>query len=60
MPEGITENVQKLVETVEQLTVIELSELVKALEDRFGVEPVVFRKRPQFRWHQPHRRGRNL
>ncbi len=37
MPEGLSENVQKIVDTVEQLSVLELSELVKALEDKFGV-----------------------
>ena len=37
MPEGLSENVQKIIDTVENLTVLELSELVKALEDKFGV-----------------------
>ncbi|MCD6595233.1 50S ribosomal protein L7/L12 [bacterium] len=30
-------NVEKLIENVSQLTVLELAELVKALEDKFGV-----------------------
>lgn len=33
----LSKNVEKLVEDVKNLTVIELSELVKALEDEFGV-----------------------
>lgn len=32
-----TANVQKIVESVEKLSLIEVSELVKALEDKFGV-----------------------
>ena len=32
-----TENIVKLVEEVKELTVLELSELVKALEEEFGV-----------------------
>ncbi|MBQ5760191.1 MAG: 50S ribosomal protein L7/L12, partial [Clostridia bacterium] len=32
-----TENVTKLIEEVKALTVLELSELVKALEEEFGV-----------------------
>ena len=32
-----TEKVTKLVEEVKELTVLELSELVKALEEEFGV-----------------------
>lgn len=30
-------NIQKIVDTVSELTVLEVSELVKALEDKFGV-----------------------
>jgi len=30
-------NVQKILEAVEKLTVVELAELVKALEEKFGV-----------------------
>jgi len=37
MPEGVTANVQHIIDSVEKLTVLELSELVKALEDHFGV-----------------------
>jgi len=33
----MSENVTKLVEAVKELTVLELSELVKALEEEFGV-----------------------
>ena len=33
-----TENVTKLIEEVKALTVLELSELVKALEEEFGIE----------------------
>lgn len=33
----MAEKVQKLIEEVEKLTVVELSELVKALEEKFGV-----------------------
>jgi large subunit ribosomal protein L7/L12 len=31
------EKMEELIETIEQMTVLELSELVKSLEDRFGV-----------------------
>src|SRR3990167_3497691 len=31
------ENVQKIIEMVEKLTVLELNDLVKALEEKFGV-----------------------
>ncbi|MCD6098922.1 50S ribosomal protein L7/L12 [bacterium] len=34
---GTSENIQKLVKQIEKLTVLELAELVKALEDKFGV-----------------------
>jgi large subunit ribosomal protein L7/L12 len=37
MSEGLSTNVQNIVSTVENLTVLELSQLVKALEERFGV-----------------------
>ncbi|MFP4458170.1 MAG: 50S ribosomal protein L7/L12 [Candidatus Zixiibacteriota bacterium] len=37
MPEDLSQNVQEIVEKVEALTVLELSELVKTLEDKFGV-----------------------
>ena len=35
--EASSKNVEKIVEAVEKMTVLELSELVKVLEDRFGV-----------------------
>ena len=35
--EASSKNVEKIVESVEKMTVLELSELVKVLEDRFGV-----------------------
>jgi large subunit ribosomal protein L7/L12 len=35
--EASSKNVQKIVEAVEKMTVLELSELVKVLEDKFGV-----------------------
>jgi large subunit ribosomal protein L7/L12 len=35
--EGLTSKLQKILETVEQLTVLELAQLVKGLEERFGV-----------------------
>lgn len=34
---ALSDNVEKIVQMVEKMTVLELSELVKALEDRFGV-----------------------
>jgi large subunit ribosomal protein L7/L12 len=34
---NLSKEAQKLIETVEKMTVLELSELVKALEDKFGV-----------------------
>ena len=34
---NLSENATKVMEMVEQMTVLELSELVKALEDKFGV-----------------------
>lgn len=37
MPEGLSENLTKIIDAVENLTVLELSELVKAFEDKFGV-----------------------
>ena len=33
----MSKNVEKIIESVEQLTVLELNELVKALEEKFGV-----------------------
>lgn len=33
----VSENAKKLIESIEKMTVLELSELVKALEDKFGV-----------------------
>lgn len=36
----MTDKVTKIIEEVEKLTVLELSELVKALEDKFGVSAV--------------------
>lgn len=33
----MADNVNKIIESVEKLTVLELSELVKALEEKFGV-----------------------
>jgi len=33
----LTENVAKVLEVVENMTVLEMSELVKAMEDKFGV-----------------------
>ncbi len=33
----VSANLQKIIDTVEKLTVIELADLVKALEDKFGV-----------------------
>lgn len=33
----LSDSAKKLIETVEKMTVLELSELVKALEDKFGV-----------------------
>ena len=35
--EKISESAQKIIDSVEKMTVLELSELVKALEDKFGV-----------------------
>ena len=35
--EGLASKLQKILESVEQLTVLELAQLVKALEERFGV-----------------------
>ena len=35
--EGIASKLQKILETIEQLTVLELAQLVKALEEKFGV-----------------------
>ena len=35
--EGLASKLQKILETIEQLTVLELAQLVKALEERFGV-----------------------
>lgn len=37
----MADKVQKLIEEVEKLTVVELSELVKALEEKFGVSAAV-------------------
>lgn len=39
MPAGrqVSKNLQTIIDTVEKLTVLELSDLVKALEDKFGV-----------------------
>lgn len=34
---NLSDNAKKVMEMVEQMTVLELSELVKALEDKFGV-----------------------
>lgn len=34
------EKVQKLIEEIEKLTVLELNDLVKALEEKFGVSPI--------------------
>ena len=36
-----SEKVTKLIEDVKALTVLELSELVKALEEEFGVSPLL-------------------
>lgn len=33
----VSDNAKKLIESIEKMTVLELSELVKALEDKFGV-----------------------
>ncbi len=33
----MSKNIEKIIELVEQLTVLELNELVKALEEKFGV-----------------------
>ena len=35
--EGLASKLQKILETIEQLTVLELAQLVKALEEKFGV-----------------------
>jgi len=35
--EGLASKLQKILESVEQLTVLELAQLVKALEEKFGV-----------------------
>ena len=35
--EGIASKLQKILETIEQLTVLELAQLVKGLEEKFGV-----------------------
>lgn len=35
--EGLALKLQKILETIEQLTVLELAQLVKALEEKFGV-----------------------
>lgn len=45
----ISANLQKLIEQIEKLSVLELSQLVKALEDKFGVSaaPAVIAGAPQ-------------
>lgn len=37
MAENISEKLQKIIDQVSELTVLELADLVKALEDKFGV-----------------------
>jgi len=38
----MNEKIQKLIEEISNLTVIELNELVKALEEKFGVQAMAF------------------
>ena len=65
----MSEKVEKLIEEVKSLTVLELSELVKALEEEFGVSaaaPVAVAAAPaagaavwRERGDRPHRRRRS-
>jgi len=38
----MAEKIQKIIEEISSLTVLELNELVKALEEKFGVQAVAF------------------
>jgi len=38
----MVEKIQKIIEEISNLTVLELNELVKALEEKFGVQTVAF------------------
>ena len=42
----MSEKVEKLIEEVKELTVLELSEVVKALEEEFGVSPAAVAAAP--------------
>jgi ribosomal protein L7/L12 len=58
-------NKEEIIKAIEEMTVLELSELVKELEERFGVSAaapvaampmVAWPEQPLLRQHQPRRR----
>ena len=44
----MSEKTQKLIEEIKELTVLELSEVVKALEEEFGVSPAADEEKTEF------------
>ncbi|MCS7200943.1 MAG: 50S ribosomal protein L7/L12 [Patescibacteria group bacterium] len=42
----MTDKIQKIIEEISNLTVVELNDLVKSLEDKFGVAMPVFQSAP--------------
>lgn len=42
----MAEKIQKIIEEISSLTVLELNELIKALEDKFGVQAISFQASP--------------
>lgn len=42
----MAEKIQKIIEEISNLTVLELNELIKALEDKFGVQAISFQASP--------------
>jgi large subunit ribosomal protein L7/L12 len=45
----MAEKIQKIIEEISNLTVLELNELVKALEEKFGVQAIAFQAPTQAR-----------
>jgi large subunit ribosomal protein L7/L12 len=45
----MAEKIQKIIEEISNLTVLELNELVKALEEKFGVQAIAFQAPTQVR-----------